>query len=101
MKLLEKLSEAASSVKRVLPDSIILLILVIALLTGFYKFLPNPLQTLISKIILVSAGFIHAHITRKIAFPSVNWDSSRDNDMKKLLVIALYVIFIYAYAQGG
>lgn len=87
--------------RRVLPDSIIFIALVIALLTGFYKFLPNALQALIAKMILVSAGFIHAHITRKIAFPAVNWDSNADNDMKKLLTIALYVIFIYAYAQGG
>jgi hypothetical protein len=96
-----KLKKTFNSTKRVLPDSILLIVLLVMLMTGFYKFLPGPLQVLISKIILVSAGFLHAHITRKVAFPEVDWNDSNDDKMKKALVIAIYVIFIYAYAQGG
>jgi hypothetical protein len=96
-----KLNKRFNSTRRVLPDSIILIILLVMLMSGFYKFLPGPLQVLISKIILVSTGFIHAHITRKVAFPEVDWNDSNDDKMKKALVIAIYVIFIYAYAQGG
>lgn len=98
MSMIEKLFP---SIKRVLPDSVILAVLVAVLLTGFYQFLPAPMQVLISKVLLVSAGFVHAHITRKIAFPKVDWNDPDDDVMKKLLIIALYVIFIYAYAQGG
>jgi hypothetical protein len=89
------------STRRVLPDSILLVILMVMMMTGFYKYLPGPLQVLLSKIILVSTGFVHAHITRKVAFPEVDWNDPNDDRMKKALVIALYVIFIYAYAQGG
>ncbi|MBI3584217.1 MAG: hypothetical protein HY096_09770 [Nitrospinae bacterium] len=90
-----------SAIKRVLPDSILLIILVFLLFTDFYKILSAPAQVLISKMLLVSTGFIHAHITRKLAFPSVDWEDPDDDRMKKLLVIALYVIFIYAYSIGG
>ncbi len=100
-KIIERIKNFTGQIARILPDIWILGVIIGALMFGFYKFLPAPLQVLLSKVLLVSTGFLHAHITRKIAFPKVDWDDPTDNIMKKLLVIALYVIFIYAYAQGG
>lgn len=100
-KIIEKIKKVTTQISRILPDIWIFGFIVIALMFGFYKFLPNPLQVLMSKVLLVSAGFLHAHITRKIAFTEVDWDRQGGQDMKKLLVIVLYAMFIYAYAQGG
>jgi len=80
----------------------LLLALVLLFVYGFelYKYLPAPLQLISVKILLVSLGFLHAHITRKLAFPAVDWELEEVN-AKNLLVIALYVVFIYAYANAG
>ncbi|MGC8869622.1 MAG: hypothetical protein ACP5PT_00830 [Brevinematia bacterium] len=86
--------------KRILIDVIIVLIILLIYITKVYELFPNPLQLLSLKVILVSAGFMHAHITRKIAFGKVDWDKEGIN-AKSLLVIVLYAVFIYAYSQGG
>lgn len=87
-------------VKRILLDLIIVLIILSIYASRVYENFPAPLQLISMKVLLVSAGFMHAHITRKIAFPSVDWNSEGLN-AKSILVIALYIIFIYAYAQAG
>lgn len=93
MNLLEQL-------RRVAYD--LLLALVLLFVYGFrlYEYLPAPLQLIFVKALLVSLGFLHAHITRKLAFPSVDWELEEVN-AKNLLIIALYCIFIYAYANAG
>ena len=58
------------------------------------------LELFLYKALLVSAGFVHAHVVRKIAFPSVDWKST-EAPYLKVLVIAMYVIFIFAYSRGG
>lgn len=86
--------------KRVAYDLLIALFLL--LLYGFqlYEFLPPPLQLISVKALLVSLGFLHAHITRKLAFPSVEWEME-DFNAKTFLITFLYCVFIYAYASGG
>lgn len=86
--------------KRIVLDLTIALFLLLLYLTRFYEYLPAPVQLISVKVLLVSMGFIHAHITRKLAFPKVQWEEERLN-AKTLLVITLYAVFIYAYAQGG
>ena len=58
------------------------------------------LELFLFKVMLVSAGFLHAHIVRKLAFPKIDWNKD-EKKFLKILVIALYVIFIWAYARGG
>lgn len=69
-------------------------------LGGAYLQFSPVVQTIALKATLVSLGFLHAHITRKIAFPAVTWGDGK-NGMLKALCIALYVIFVYAYSNGG
>jgi len=69
-------------------------------LSGVYLQFSPTLQTIALKATLTSLGFLHAHITRKIAFPAVSWGDD-ERGMLKLLCIALYTIFIYAYSHGG
>jgi|GEM_PF-1343131 len=71
-------------------------------LSGVYLQFSPTVQTIALKAVLVSLGFLHAHITRKLAFPSVNWNNGDyHQDRLKLLCISLYVVFIYAYSHGG
>lgn len=92
-------------VRRVLPDFMIFILIIVALMFGLYKYLPAPVQAVMMKALLVSCGFLHAHITRKIAFPAIVWDradqAGEDMSTLRLLIIVLYVVIIYAYASGG
>jgi len=53
-----------------------------------------------SKLVFVSAGIIHAHISRKIIFPYINFALEKDWS-NNLLIIAWYVTIIFAWARGG
>lgn len=92
--------QVVRELKRVFVDVCIALALLLLYLTRFYEYLPAPAQLIFIKALLVSMGFIHAHITRKLAFPHVKWEEERLN-AKTVLIIAIYVVFIYAYSQGG
>lgn len=86
--------------KRIALDLLIALSIMLIYLSRFYEALPPPVQLATIKALLVSMGFMHAHITRKLAFPAVAWQTEGIN-AKTLLVITLYVAFIYTYATGG
>ena len=88
------------ALKRIAFDLVIVFSILLLYLSRFYEYLPSPVQLVSIKVLLVSLGFMHAHITRKIAFPSVDWNYEGIN-AKTILVIALYITFIYAYASGG
>lgn len=54
----------------------------------------------ITKFILVSAAVVHAHITRKLLFPYI--DFSHEEDLSNnLMIIAWYVIIIFGWTRGG
>ena len=58
------------------------------------------LELFLYKMLLVSAGFLHAHIIRKIAFPYIDFRTSKIA-AHKAMVIVLYTIIIFSYARGG
>lgn len=57
-------------------------------------------QLFMYKLLLPNTGFLNAHVVRKLAFKEANWKNDEQR-YHKLLIIALYVMFIYAYAEGG
>lgn len=95
-------------------------ILLFVLLLGFASFLYVPtvdidtgkivfaprftlspiIDLIITKAILVSAGVVHGHITRKLVFPKVDWSDIRMTP-DKIAVLLFYAMFIFAYARGG
>ncbi len=85
--------------KRLAVDLIVILLLFIVYATKFYEHLHPPLQLVSLKMLLVSMGFVHCHFVRKLAFREVEWDGNWTP--RKVLIIVLYAVFIYAYAQGG
>lgn len=58
------------------------------------------LELLLFKMLLVSAGFLHAHILRKLAFAYIDFRKEK-YQLNKALVIGLYLVIIWAYARGG
>ena len=89
-------------IKRVLPDLTVALFALIMFLVHSYIEIPAPLQLVILKMMLVSFGILHAHITRKVLLPTVtvNWnDVVMTNGVK--MVIAMYIVIPVLYAFGG
>jgi quinol-cytochrome oxidoreductase complex cytochrome b subunit len=58
------------------------------------------LSLFLTKFILVSAAIIHAHITRKLLFPYIDF-SEEKNISNNIMIIAWYVIIIFAWSRGG
>lgn len=57
-------------------------------------------QLILFKGLLVSAGVIHAHIIRKLMFPYIDFNATKDR-MQKLMVIVIYAVVIFAWSRGG
>jgi hypothetical protein len=53
-----------------------------------------------TKFLLVSAGIIHAHITRKILFKYIKFRCEKEWS-NNAMIIALYLIIIYGWTHGG
>ena len=89
--------------KRVLFDVVVAGVLMVILYFHIqFDLFPQAFSFIIFKAILVSLAVVHAHITRKLFFGSANWDDdSKGGVYKKVLIIAIYVMFIYAYSIGG
>lgn len=58
------------------------------------------LSIFMSKLIFVSAGIIHAHISRKLIFPYIEFSTECDWT-NNLLVISWYVVIILSWSRGG
>jgi Ni/Fe-hydrogenase subunit HybB-like protein len=98
MKLLENL-------KRIGIDVGALITVVLLMIFVPEDFLPiaakaNLVSLFFTKFILVSAAIIHAHITRKLLFPYINFETEKDLT-NNLMVIAWYVIVIFGWTRGG
>lgn len=89
-------------IKRVIFD-FILFLLIIAFFVGrgyFFTIENTALDLLFYKAMLVSAGFLHAHIVRKLAFPYIDFQYSAKH-MHLVMIVGLYITIIWAYARGG
>lgn len=85
--------------KRIIHEIVWSIILISSYIFKIYSVAPPELQQVIQVSLLASLGFTHAHITRKMVFPKVDWDNEPLNP-KTALVISLYFAFIYAYSHG-
>lgn len=86
--------------KRIYVDLFLFAFVFMLFMFHAYELIPNPIQLLFYKVLIISFAIIHAHITRKLLLPSVNWNEESFSP-KTLLVILIYVAFIYAYTNAG
>ena len=86
--------------KRVIVDIILFLGIVLAFAFQAYTGVPAPLQLVLLKMMLVSAGLLHAHIARKLLFPKVDWKNVKFTP-SNTIAIAFYIIIPLCYAFAG
>ena len=58
------------------------------------------LSVFFSKLIFVSAGILHAHVSRKIIFPYIKFEREEDWS-NNLMIIAWYVVIVMGWTRGG
>lgn len=98
MKIVENL-------KRIGLDVAALITIALVMIFIPYDFLPieakaNLTSLFFTKFILVSAAIVHAHITRKLLFPYIHFSEEKELT-NNIMVIAWYVIIIFAWSRGG
>jgi len=98
MKIIENL-------KRIGLDVIALITIVLLMIFVPVDFFPveakaGLLSLFITKFILVSAAIVHAHISRKVLFPYIDFGKEKDWS-NNVMIIALYVIIIFGWTRGG
>jgi len=55
---------------------------------------------LLSKLIFISCGIVHAHISRHVLFPYIDFKNEKDWS-NNLMIIVLYAVIIWGWARGG
>lgn len=80
--------------KRVLFDTATVILFLIVFATYFYQYFPNPLQLVAYDIYVRSVAILQAHISRKLLFPKVNWQSPMIKPLH-ILVIGWYLMFLF------
>lgn len=60
----------------------------------------NVLGLWLSKAIFISSGIIHAHISRRLMWPYINFNTEK-NWGNNAMIIAWYVVIIWGWARGG
>lgn len=61
---------------------------------------PPLIDLIMLKALLITCGVIHAHITRKLLFPKVDW-SNGTMTPDKIAALLFYAVIIFGYARGG
>ncbi len=86
--------------KRIRQELLIMLLGIAFFVSGVHTELPPVIQMLADKVVLVSMGFSHAHMIRKVAFPEVDWEAGSFTPLN-ILGIVIYATVIHAYAIAG
>jgi len=88
------------NVKRTYLDTIALLLIIVGI-----NYLPSPESGIVTlalaKLMFVSAGILHAHVTRKVMWPYIDFNDEKQGIWGKALVIAWYVVIILGWTRGG
>lgn len=88
------------NLKRTWLDALVLVLIIIGI-----NFLPPPesgvVTLALAKLMFVSAGILHAHVTRKVMWPYIDFNDEKQGIWGKALVIAWYVVIILGWTRGG
>ena len=91
--------------RRVAPDLGVLISIIIMLAIIPARLVPVEAQAgllslFLTKLILISAGIVHAHLSRKWVFPYIDFKEEAVWS-NNLMIIAWYVVIIWGWARGG
>lgn len=89
--------------KRILFEVIIFICLITTFVEEWYMLLPNPIQLVGLKMLLVSMAIIHAHIIGKLFFEEkIDWSRPIHSQKGAYYArVGLYIIIPLCYAFGG
>jgi uncharacterized membrane protein YczE len=89
--------------KRIFIELLIAVVILFIFIGDIYTLLPNPIQLVSLKILLISIGIIHAHIIGKLLIGvKVDWTLPIMNQNGGFYArICLYIIIPICYALGG
>lgn len=83
-----------SMIKRLSFDTAIFVLLSIVFITYLYQQFSNPLQGAAYDVYVRSIAILQAHISRKLLFPKVDWNSDTLTPLH-IVVILWYLVFIF------
>lgn len=98
--MIERIKTLLCQSKRIIIDVLIAVGLLAVYFTGLHSTLPNPLQLITFKVILVSMAIVHAHLVGKLLLGKVDWNENSWSP-KKALRVGLYIVLVIAYSMGG
>lgn len=58
------------------------------------------LAVVLTKILVISAGVLYAHVSRKLLFSYIDFSKEQEWS-NNLMVVAWYIVVIWAFARGG
>ena len=93
------------TIKRIWFEVLILTSLVLLIIFVPSDYIPvvgkeHLVDLFITKFLLVSAAITHAHISRKLIFPYINFATEKDWS-NNAMVIGWYIIVIFGWTRGG
>lgn len=91
--------------KRISFDFFAILTLILLMVFVPDDFIPveakaNLFSLWFTKFILVSSAVLHAHITRKLLFPYIDFETEKELS-NNIMVISWYLIIIFGWTRGG
>jgi len=91
------------NLKRVIIEIILMCLVLLVFIEELYILLPNPIQLVALKVLLISIGVLHAHIIGKLFIDTkVDWSVGIITQTGGFYArICLYIIIPICYALGG
>lgn len=91
------------NLKRIFIELILTIIMLFVFIEDIYTLLPNPIQLVFLKILLISMGVIHAHLIGKLFINTkIDWSLPIINQSGGFYArVSLYIIIPICYALGG
>lgn len=89
--------------KRVIVEIIIMCLVLLIFIEELYMLLPNPIQLVALKVLLISTGVLHAHIIGKLFIDiKVDWSVGIITQTGGFYArVCLYIVIPICYALGG
>lgn len=92
-----------NDIKRIGFEFLLMVLLMFLFIEDIYTLLPNPVQLIGLKVLIVSIAVLHAHIIGKLFIPNkVNWTLKLNEQSGGFYArLSLYIIIPICYAIGG
>lgn len=96
----EFFSDCWFNLKRTWIDILVLFLIIVGI--NYLPPLESGIFTLaLAKLMFVSAGILHAHVTRKVMWPYLDFNDEKQSIWGKVLIIVWYSVIVLGWTRGG